>query len=149
MRKTAIALLLSTVALAGCGFGRLVERAPNSCPGGMGYAVAGVYYGDSRLVVVPIVNLVPGAEFRVKLLPSRDDIPGGPPTKDLMVTVESDLAKDPLSGWITPRTMSFNTAGPGGFMPPLCVPPGQAPREYNYKITVDKVGVLDPRARVR
>ena len=85
----------------------------------------------------------------MKLLPSRDDIPGASPTKDLMVTVESDIAKDPLSVWITSRTRSFNTADPGGFMPPLCVPPSQTPRAYNYKITVDKVGVLDPRALVR
>ena len=149
MRKITIGLLLSMLVLTGCArFGRLVANAPNNCGAdGRGYAVAGVYYGDSRLNVVPVINLAPGAEFKVFLLPRDVDGPGTA-TRDLRVTIEGDLIKDPLSGWITARTTTFNTSD-DGFMPmTLCVPTTQARRDYMYKITVDEVGVLDPRARV-
>ena len=148
MRKITIGLLLSMLVLTGCArFGRLIANAPNNCAGGMGYAVAGIYYGDSRLNVVPIIELVPGAEFKLFLLPRDVDGPGTP-TRDLQVTVVGDLMKDSDSGWITSRTTTFNTSD-DGFMPmTLCVPLDQDPGDYMYKITVDEVGVLDPRARV-
>ncbi len=148
MRIIMLGLLLSTLVLTSCArFGRLIANAPNNCAGGMGYAVAGVYYGDSRLNVVPVIELAPGAEFKVFLLPRDVDGPGTA-TRDLQVTIEGDVANDPDSAWITARTTTFNTSD-NGFMPTtLCVPMGQIPKEYKYKITVDEVGVLDPRARV-
>ncbi len=149
MRKITIGLLLSTFVLTSCArYGRLIADAPNNC-GMVGHGISNIVYGDARIAVTADVMLANDAEFRVKLTPTGPNGPGTP-TNQLEVTVEGDLANDPNSGWITPRTASYEDVQANrGFMPPLCVPPGQAPREYNYKITVSNVGVLDPRARVR
>lgn len=151
MRITTLGLFCCTFAITGCSFGRFVQtRVPNSCGGGAtGYAIAGITYGDARIAVIPVINLRRGAEFRVKLIPQGDDLFGMSP-RELEVTVEGDVDNDPDSAWIAPRTETFNsTAENGGFMPPLCVPDDQELADYKYKITVELVGILDPRARVR
>jgi len=128
--------------------GRLVEasRAINSC-GGTGYAVSVVTYGDSVISTPPVITLKPQAEFRVKLNPVRKDMPNSPPTRDLDVTIEGNVSKDVNSAWITQRTATYNTTT-GGWMPALCVPPNQQTGDYQYKVTVQNIGVLDPRAHV-
>ena len=103
--------------------------------------------GDSRLAVVTITNLQPGSEFRVLLIPKRDDRPlPATATRDLQVTVQG---KNAASSWITSMPASFNDRlSTGGLMAPICVPTTQGADDYYYMITVDEVGVLDPRARV-
>ena len=134
--------------LTGCArYGRLIADAPNNC-GMVGHGISNIVYGDARIAVTAEVMLANDAEFRVKLTPTGPNGPGTP-TNQLKVTVEGDLANDPNSGWITPRTASYeDVQGNRGFMPPLCVPSQLPDGVYKYKVTVQEVGVLDPRARV-
>jgi len=146
MKITVSGLLSAVLVLAGCASGRFVNSDDTVCNGG-GYAVAKVVYGDSRIKVPPVINLERGSEFRVKLIPKRDNIPEETATRNLEVTVVGDTANDPASVWITARTTTFNDSL-DGYMTPLCVPMDLSEGDYKYRVEIEVIGSLDPRAHV-
>jgi len=67
-----IAVLLgTTVFLVGCPDGNFIkDHLPNNC-GGQGWTLTTVYYGDSRVLVIPLSEVEAGQEFRFALVTER------------------------------------------------------------------------------
>ena len=68
MKKT-VAILIGIALLSGCSTdGKFINpNTPNSC-GGTGYTLTTILYGDSYIVVIPLSEVVAGAEFRFVLV---------------------------------------------------------------------------------
>ena len=136
-----IAVLLITILLAGCSNGKFVEiRAPNTC-GTTGWTLTTIHYGDSHIAVLPLSQVVKGAEFRFKLVPSgphRDNYQG--------VTVKV-RGKRPVDSWFEEAEGKANVDK--GFIR-VCVDGTSLDigDELFYIVEVESVGILDPRATI-
>lgn len=139
-RVAAIFLLVGL--LAGCRHGEFIKiNEPNTC-GTTGWTLTGIHYGDSRIVVIPVSEVVEDGELRFVLLPA-DERTDTKDYKDVTVTV---VGKPPAS-WFTPKTGKASS-GDGTIrvcMDDTELDPGD---EFEYEVIVDTVGVLDPRATV-
>ena len=69
--KRTVAILLSTILVAGCPDGRFIKPGVKNNCGGTGWTLTAIHYGDSRIFVIPLSEVVADAEFRFVLLPQR------------------------------------------------------------------------------
>ena len=130
-------MLVVTAISAGCaGF----SPSPY-CEGPRSNAVT-IHYGDSELTVTPkVANVRRNGDFVLKLQPrKRNNDPAGVDYNAVNVTVVGKTANDRV--WIPSKTASSNQ----DIVYP--VPAQQAVKVYEYKVTVEKVGTLDPRVNV-
>ena len=135
MQRT-ILMVLSTMLMSGC-----AGLMPSTDCDGQGSPPVKVMYGDSQLRVnPPIAHVHRGGDFVLDLQPVG---PGADSYKSVDVTVVGKTADD---NWITPKTESYNSAANNRII--YCVPPMQDTVEYEYIVTVDTVGNLDPRVKV-
>lgn len=129
--------------LAGCADGKFVRiDEPNTC-GTTGWTVTAIHYGDSRIVVIPVSEVVRDAEFRFVLVPASEST-DTVDYQDVMVKVKG---KPPHDTWFDEAA---GNASDGDGTIRVCVDgaslvPGD---EIAYLVEVDGVGVLDPRATV-
>ncbi len=102
-----------------------------------------IHYGNAELVVTPKVPVVaPKQKLVFKLHPkTRNNDPSGVNYKAVLVTVVGKTANDKV--WIPSKSAS---SGQDVVYP---VPANQAQKVYEYKVTVEKVGKLDPRVKVK
>lgn len=102
-----------------------------------------IHYGNAELMVTPKVPTVaPKGKLVFKLHPkTRNNDPAGVNYNAVNVTVVGKTAKDRV--WIPSKTASSKK----DIVYP--VPAKQAQKVYEYKVTVDKVGKLDPRVKVK
>lgn len=137
-----IPIILVALLLAGCPDGRFIKiNEPNTCST-TGWTLTGIHYGDSRIVVIPISEVVEDGELRFVLLPA-DERTDTRDYKDVTVTV---VGKPPAT-WFTPKTGEASS-GDGTIrvcMDDTELDPGD---EFEYEVIVDTVGTLDPRATV-
>ena len=137
MHRTILFAVL-TIGLAGCATdGKLIKRDTlNDCPGdNTGLSNTPIVYGDSRLSALGTTDIARGSEWRLVLRPQ------GQGWDDATVTI-SPKAGNP--GWIS----ASGKRSKDRFLK-ICVPETAVGGEvYEYMITVDGVGVLDPRARM-
>ena len=142
MRKITV-MLLTTMLILGCASeGRFIaSNVPNSCDG-TGHSFVIIHYGDSRILVIPIVEIKAGAELQYRLLPDRrkSDLTD---YEDTLVTISGKLSPD--GDWMN-ESGTFN--GSDGVLK-VCVPENPTEETYFYKVEVAGVGDLDPRAHVR
>jgi hypothetical protein len=141
MRTTSLALL-SILTLAGCApEGKFIaDDVPNSC-GSTGYTFVVVHYGDSQLVVLPIAKVREGRELQYRLLPDRR--PTDPTDYETsLVTITGVTPPD--GSWMDAHGTYDDTHG----VMTVCVPDEPGADVYTYKVDVDGVGELDPRAEV-
>ena len=129
--------------LAGCADGKFIRiDEPNTC-GTTGWTVTAIHYGDSRIVVLPVSEVVKNAEFRFVLVPARESTD----TIDYRDVTVKVKGKPPNDTWFD-ETAGSASSGDGTIR--VCVDgaslePGD---EIKYLVEVDGVGVLDPRATV-
>jgi len=146
MKKT-IVILLSTIFVAGCPDGKFIKRSiANSC-GGTGWTLTAIHYGDSRIVVIPLSEVVAGSEFRFVLLPQLKGR-GASDFSNAVVKVRGK--RDPEDLWFTEKS---GTASNVTLF--TCVDSSLQPGDtVEYDVEVSFAGeprpraTLDPRAIV-
>jgi hypothetical protein len=141
MNRT-IVVLLATILLSGCAG----LTTSSHCEGGPHSRAVKIHYGDSELTVTPkVANVYRKGDFVLKLQPrKRNNDPAGVNYNAVNVTVVGKTDDDKT--WIPSQTESYDSAANHEIV--YCVPSGQAPKVYEYEITVVEVGKLDPRAKV-
>jgi hypothetical protein len=104
-------------------------------------------------VVIPVSRIRAGTEWRFYLRPINRP-PGPVDYNTVDVTIDGKFPADPpppptRNDWIDVSATSYNNASmPGNYLVE-CVPAGLLPgQSYQFKVIVDKVGELDPRADV-
>ena len=137
MHRTILFAVL-TIGLAGCvSDGMLIKRNTlNDCPGdNTGLSNTPIVYGDSRLSAQGTTDIAKGSEWPIVLNPR------GQGWDNATVTISP---KPGNPAWIT----ATGKSGKDRFLK-ICVPETAVVGEvYEYIITVDGVGMLDPRARM-
>lgn len=135
--KTIISVLAISVLLVGCD-GRFIKRdLPNTC-GNTGWTLTTIHYGDSYLAVIPISEIVDGAEWRFVLDPQDDATYG-----NAIVKVRGKTAAE---SWFLEQQ---GTASADGSIKVCITGAGLSEGDIVfYDIEVDGVGKLDPRGRV-
>lgn len=141
MQRT-ILMVLSTMLMSGCA----TTDAPLECTGPDAPQVT-IRYGDSQLSVNPTRAVVKrNGNFVFHLVPVN--LPATDPPnanyRDVDVTVEGKTADD---AWIKETNGTWTSTFPDRKLR-ICVPPMQDTVEYEYIVTVDTVGNLDPRVKV-
>lgn len=133
-----IVLLLTSFSLTGCaGLG-----VQSDCPGPPALRV-NIHYGDSEIRVDPPLRVVHrGGVFVLKLAPNTPQTYG-----DVKVTVVGKTASDQTL--IDSRMHTYKSLKDKNYKIEYCIPDNQALGIYSYKVTVDTVGVIDPRVDVR
>ena len=119
-----------------------------------GYTYTAIGYGDGSLVVVPIPAIRPNTEWRFYLVPIK--LSGITPSADTGIEIEGqDPAVPPVASggnnvWIN-TTGDYATAERTGKLRYIaqCTPEDLVEGDYHkFEITVDGIGMLDPRAHV-
>jgi len=83
--------------LAACD-GKFIKRnVTNNC-GSTGWTLTAIHYGDSRVIVIPLSEVVAGAEFRFALVPQ---IKGTGATDFADATVKVRGKRSPEDDWFT------------------------------------------------
>ena len=141
MQRT-ILILLSTILVSGCaGVGAAIEcTGPDAPP-------VTIHYGDSELWVNPTRAVVKRGGNFVFILNAKEKPVTDPPDvhyKDVKVTVKGKTQAD---AWSEERSGTWNPPASDHKLR-ICVPPMQDTVEYEYVVTVDTVGYLDPRVKV-
>ena len=145
MKKT-IVILTSLLLISACAVdGRHSKSAKPTatCPGSVGATTTNVFYGDGELRVTPISKIKANSEFRFKLKPQtkRTD-----PTNYDNVDVEIKFKPGDPATWIDVKDSAANATNDTLI---VCVPDTAHVGDiYEFFITADKVGKLDPRAEV-
>jgi hypothetical protein len=138
-----IPIILITALLSACPDGRFIKiDEPNTC-GTNGWTLTGIHYGDSRIVVIPISEVVEDGEFRFVLLPADEKTD----TIDYKNVTVKVVGKPPADTWFTEKS---GTASSGDGTIRVCIDASQVNPgdEFSYEVIVDTVGILDPRAFV-
>jgi len=138
MRKSLL-FLLSPFILTAC-----IDSEPSSipltCPEA-GKSPVNIFYGDSQLRVEPPLVQVKNnkmIEFRLNPMKAGTD-PAGVNYDDVEVTI---AGKNDAGQWL-------NASGAGKSTTlQVCAPAPNTLTTYEYMVTVEKVGQLDPRAEV-
>ena len=142
MFRVAVIFLLAGL-LGGCRDGQFVKiNEPNTCST-TGWTLTGIHYGDSRIVVIPISEVVKDAEMRFILIPA-DESTDTRDYKDVTVTVEG---KPPHDSWFE-ETSGEASSGDGTIRVCIDGPSLDTGDVIEYLVKVDTVGDLDPRATV-
>jgi len=145
--KRVIAILLGMIFAAGCIDGKFIkDSVPNNC-GGNGWTLTTIYYGDSRVIVIPLSEVRAGQEFRFLLLPQ---LKGTGATDFTNANVKVRGKRDPEDLWFT--EISGNASNVTIF---TCVKNTLVPGDtVEYDVEVSFTGeprpraTLDPRAIV-
>jgi len=141
-RKTTTVVAFALL-LAGCADGKFIKiNEPNTCST-TGWTLTAIHYGDSRIVVIPVSEIVKDTEFRFILMPATETTD----TIDYSNVTVTVKGKPPHDAWFE-ETTGEASSGDGTIR--VCVDgPSLAPGdEIAYVVEVDGVGVLDPRATV-
>ena len=157
--RNILAITTVSVFLSGCcTTGEFCEGtiASAACGGEVdGYTHTAIVYGEGNLVVVPISEIRANTEWRFYLVPTK--LGGAMPPDSTSITIEGQDPADPpvASGgdnlWIS-TTGDFGTADKVGKLRYVaqCTPDTLVRDDYHkFEITVDGIGTLDPRGRVR
>ena len=147
MTRTTL-LLLSIILCAGCApEGKFINSSlPNSCSS-TGYTFVVIHYGDGRIITLPIIEVLAGAELQYHLMPGPDSalvdfsaqtVTISPKTGPLFPTPPADAA------WLG----ATGSVDVDGNVWRVCVPDNPIGTEYYYTIDIDNVGSIDPRADV-
>lgn len=145
MQRTVLVLLASVMLSACASEGKFVESDSMASCGGHGGTFINLHYGDSELSTNPIAHVRPGGDFEIRLKPKRRaDDPAGVNYEEVGVNV-AGKPSDPAAAWIT-ASGSYDDSKDHKLV--ICVDPNQPEGDYNYEITVDHVGFLDPRVDV-
>lgn len=134
MKRTVLTVLVA-IGMAGC-----APMPESPCEGPSSRHVT-IHYGDSELRVTPPVREVHRrGNFTLRLQPDskESDLVD---FEDVSVTVKGKTGAD----WITEKSEKHNESRTITY----CVPADE-PEEYQmYEVTVEGVGTLDPRVRIR
>jgi len=135
--KRILALVLMSVLLAGCEGKFIKKDLPNTCSS-TGWTLTTIHYGDSYLAVIPISEIVDGAEWRFVLAPEDNATHG-----NAIVKVRG---KTSAEAWFDEEEGTANTDG----SIKVCIDSGSlsAGDTVFYDVEVDGVGELDPRGVV-
>ena len=144
--KNTIVILTSLLLISACALnGRPSNsaKATGKCPDSVGATTTNVFYGDGQLRVTPISKIRANSEFRFKLKPDNKKT-------DLIsysdVDVEIKFKPGDPATWIDVKDSAANARNATLI---VCVPDtAQVDDVYEFFITADKVGKLDPRAVV-
>ncbi len=158
MRSLLALVSVSVVLSACCTNGSFCEGqiASAACSGTVdGYTRTAIVYGDGTLVVVPVSMIEPNTEWRFYLEPTRL---GGamPPANTTVTIIGQDPADPPVKSggdntWIN-VSGEYGTAGRDriGRYLAQCTPQTLVKGdEHKFDITVEGIGTLDPRGRVK
>jgi hypothetical protein len=138
-----ITILFMAGLFAGCADGKFIKiDEPNTCST-TGWTLTAIHYGDSRIVVIPISEVVKDAEFRFILLPA-DERTDSIDYKDVTVKV---VGKPPHDVWFEEKEGKAS-AGDGTIRVCMDGPSLAEGDEIYYIVEVENVGKLDPRAKV-
>ena len=136
-----IAVLLISILLTSCSNGKFIKiSAPNTC-GTTGWTVTTIHYGDSHIAVLPLSQVVKGAEFRFKLIPTG---PNSDNYQGVTVKVRGKRAED---SWFEESEGKANVDK--GYIR-VCVDGTSLDvgDDFFYIVEVESVGILDPRATI-
>ena len=129
--------------LAGGPDGRFIKiNEPNTC-GTTGWTLTAVHYGDSRIVVIPVSEVVKDAEFRLVLVPASEKT-DSTDYKDVTVKVRG---KPPHDTWFEEEEAKASE-GDGTIRVCIDGPMLDVGNEIFYIVEVEGVGILDPRATI-
>ena len=101
-----------------------------------------VYYEDSSLKIKPKINVKRGTGLEFRLKP-KNSVGAPVDYEKMLVTIEGKSGGS-SDDWID-VSGSFESSG-GSLI--LCVPAGTTPGIYQYSVSVEQLGQLDPRANV-
>ena len=143
--KKLMAVLFMAVLMAGCADGRFVRESTDNNCGGTGWTHTAIHYGDSRVIVIPLSDVVAGEEMRFFLLPQ---VKGRDATdySDAKITVTSK----PENAFFDTESGKFTDAP----IISTCVKESLANgTTFEYKVDVElpagtTKAMLDPRAVV-
>lgn len=119
-----------------------------------GYTYTAIAYGDGMLGVVPISVIKPNTEWRFYLVPTK--LSGITPSANTGIEIKGqDPAVPPVASggnnvWIN-TTGDYATAERTGKLRYIaqCTPEDLVEGDYHkFEVTVDGIGMLDPRAHV-
>lgn len=102
-----------------------------------------IIYGDSQLQADAKVNVKPDGQLVFRLKPKSDKGPNGLDYATVRVTIKGKSGENGAD-WIDVAGTAVSSNG----KLTQCVPAGQPEGTYYYLVTVDQVGVLDPRVEV-
>lgn len=132
--------------------GRFIAQAIAAGPCGAvdGYTLTAIAYGDSKMGVVAESRIRPNSEWRFYLRPIlKSSDPDDYRNVDVAIVGKFPAANPPPNGndWIDVNG-SYATSGSNHYITE-CVP-ANAPvgKTYEYLVKIDKIGELDPRAKV-
>ena len=134
-----IALCLVPILLVGCE-GKFIKRdLPNTC-GNTGWTLTTIHYGDSYIGVIPISEIVDGAEWRFVLDPGPNS--GGVDFGESVVKVRGKTG----TVWFDEQQGTANADG----SIKVCIDSGSLVEGeiVFYDVEVVGLGELDPRGRV-
>ena len=137
------AIFLLAGLLGACRDGQFIKiNEPNTC-GTTGWTLTAIHYGDSRIVVIPVSEVVENGELRFVLLPADEKTD----TVDYKNVTVKVVGKPPADSWFTEKS---GTANSGDGTIRVCIDDSQVNPgdEFSYEVIVDTVGILDPRATV-
>ncbi len=141
-----IAVILTIAALAaGCSNGKFVKRSTANNCSGEGWTHTAIHYGDSRIIVIPLSDVVAGEEMRFFLVPQMR----GRDAKDYQGATIRVTSKPPDARFDTKEGVF--TSSP---IISTCIKDGLATgTEFEYMVEVEmpagtQKAMLDPRAIV-
>lgn len=169
MKKT-ISLFLLSVVLTGCVNGKFHRKTISSGPCGpvAGYTYTLITYGNGTVIVIPLSKIRANTEWRFYLYPLKK-LGGSDAYGNSMVTIKGKNASDnvlvsgarTLSPYVIPSppandswlsaSGTFNSASGTGRKRYItaCVDPDVQPgQEWQYLVTIEDVGEVDPRGHV-
>ena len=143
--KKIIAVPVMAALMVGCADGKFVKRSSDNNCGGTGWTHTAIHYGDSRLIVIPLSDVVAGEEMRFFLLPQIRGR-GAIDYSAAEITVKSD----PENSFFDTQAVTFTKSTP---IISTCVKEGLAVGDdFKYIVEVKfdgkVIAMLDPRAIV-
>jgi hypothetical protein len=157
--KNILAIIVVSVLLSACcTTGNFCKGSFNSdvCGGEVdGYTRTAIAYGDGMLTVVPISKIRPNTEWRFYLVPTK--LGGEMPRAETSIEIDGqDPAVPPVASggdnlWID-TDGDYATAERAGRLRYLaqCTPENLVTGDYHkFEVTVDGIGMLDPRGHVQ
>ena len=136
-------ILLATMLLAACD-GKFIKRSVTNRCDTTGWTLTAVHYGDSRIVVIPISEIVKDAEFRFELLPASKTT-DSKDYKDVEVKIRGKRSPD--DDWFE-EISAKATDGVGALWTCIDGASLNTGDDAYYEVEVVGVGTLDPRAKI-
>ena len=139
-----VAILFIAGLFAGCATdGEFIKiDEPNTC-NSTGWTLTTILYGDSHIVVIPVSEVVKGAEFRFILVPTKVSTD----SRDYSDVTVKVKGKRPQDAWFVEKEGKANL-GDGTIRVCMDGTTLDTGDEIFYIVEVEDVGILDPRAKV-